>query len=39
MRKLNLKYKKKTSVYKLNQFIKKINEKEFRENKKISNAP
>ena len=39
MRKLNLKYKKKTSVLKLNQFIKKINEKEFRENKKISNAP
>ena len=39
MQKLNLKYKKKTSVNKLNQFIKKITGKEFRENKKISNTP
>ena len=39
MRKLNLKFKKKTSINKLNQFIKKITEKEFKESKKISNTP
>lgn len=39
MQKLNLKYKKKTSVYKLNQFIKKITEKEFEVNKKLVNTP
>ena len=39
MRKLNLKYKKKTSSNKLNQFLKKIFEKEFKENKKKTDTP